>query len=115
MAEEKVEKTGGTPHGGRMAPGEEGRGAARRQRRPEIQGKRVAGMKELEERAIAVAKHLGHDPIVWRIEEEGNSGQIRCQGCRMKAGFALFPMLDPNTRRPKDPVNGPAVEERCTA
>ncbi len=104
MAEDKI---GGTPHAGRMAPGAE-RGGVRNQRRPLIDaGKPSKALEALSNEAIVLAKHLRHKAEVWRMENEAESGQIRCVQCGMKAGFALVPMAG------KDQVNGAMLGVRC--
>ena len=124
MADEK-EKTGGTKNKGRMAPGEEGRGGARRQRRPELPGGAAKGdLKKLQDQALSVADFLGHDCEVWRLEKSSDVGQIRCRVCDLRAGFALNPMSErvPHPDNPKktimqqkDKINGPCVTEKCSA
>ena len=104
--EAKEEMIGGTPHGGRMAPGSE-RGFSYKQRRPEIDEQLKGELKKLLDQAVQVADYMGHDVILWRVEAGTNSGQVKCQKCDKLAGFALFPMAK------KDKINGPAVESRC--
>ncbi len=101
------DKTAGTPDEGRMAPGAEGKGRVRRQRRPEVMAVASKALLKLQEQAISVADFLGHQAEVWRIEKEGNCGQIRCRTCLKAAGFAEHPM------KGKDNINGCIVEERC--
>lgn len=125
------EKTGGTPHGGRLAPGKEGKGKCRRQRVPELAVELKGELKKLYDQALAVADYMGHeDVILWRIEKPADGktadcGQIRCQRCKRVAGFALNPMCEtiyvntsqgPRVQKKvqKEKINGQLVEERCS-
>lgn len=106
MAEEKPETVGGTPYEGRLKPGSE-RGGIVRQRTPQIDAPSKGDFLKLQKQALSVSKFMGHDPELWRVEEVGNVGQIRCKNCQCVAGFALYPMAG------KDQINGDLVESRC--
>lgn len=120
------EKTAGTPNEGRMAPGAEGKGRIRRQRRPEIKADLVDGMQKLVDQAMSVSEFMGHtNVIIWKVEETGDCMQLKCNDCGRRGGIALNPMFEAievfsksegavvKERRPKDKINGHLVTERC--
>jgi hypothetical protein len=122
MAEEK---TAGTPHQGRLAPGAEGKGRIRRQRYPELLADMGKDMKKLYDQAQSVAEYMGHGDLeLWRVEKEGNCAQLKCKSCGICGGFALNPMWETiwvnvktgpkvKERRQKDKINGPLFQKRC--
>ena len=123
------EKTGGTPNEGRMAPGKEGRGGHRIQRRPIIEeGELNTEMKKLGKQAATVAEFMGHETETWRSQPDENSASLRCVKCLVTSGYALNPMWEqydhpadaekPKGKRrqldrQKEQINGPLFEERC--
>lgn len=122
MAEDK---TAGTPNDGRMAPGAEGKGRHTRQRNPLLKSEMGKEMVKLHKQAESVADFLGHAKLIlWRIEEGGDSAQVKCVECDTPGGFALNPMWEViwvnektgprvKERRQKDKINGPLFEKRC--
>ncbi len=120
--EQDENKTAGDVNDGRMAPGKEGRGGHRVQRRPMIEGEVEGELKKLQKKAETVTEFLGHVPQVWRADPDNGVVIFRCSACELTSGIALNPMCDyekdPDRKGkviavPRDQINGVLFEARC--